>query len=268
MQDITSIIQAAIQNAFDAEELKVYKPGFSPSQFPYCARRHFIYAYLPPDHRPLEGIGFYREFFTEQGNVIHKAIQNALGRANLIYGNWICNNYWCKSDTIVKHKLGAPKCKNCSKTMHYKELTLDRSLFEGLGGYIDGIIPEYKAVLEIKSKSKAALTKLKQPIDYEWVYQASSYANAIKIQYNFDIEKIIMLYINRDNPHFFKVFVKNALPGILQGQLKMKREGDALIKARTLPSGICTDITMAKEDIECMYASICFSPELNNMLVY
>lgn len=265
MDDLTNIFQTA----FDAEEIEVYKPGFSPSQFPYCARRHFIYTYLPEDQRPVKGRGFYSEFFTEQGNTIHQVVQNALGRANLIYGNWECGNKFCKSKTVVRNQLGALRCKKCNKHMCYKELKLDRSLFEGMGGNIDGILPEFHAILEIKSKSKSKLTKITQPVDYEWVYQACSYANAVNIQFpEFDIQKVIMLYLNRDNPHFFKVFMKNALPGILQEQLKMKKEGDVLIKTRKLPDGICTDILMATEDIECPYAPICFSPELHNMLIY
>lgn len=260
-------IETAIQKAFDREDYSIYKPRFNASSFPYCAREHFIYAYLPPKNRPLEGAGFYKDFFTNQGKVIHTAVQNALGRVGLLLGNWVCANIDCANNEVIEFATGTPMCKLCNKLMDYKEIALNRDLFGGMGGYIDGLLPDYDAILEIKTKSAAALARMSEPIYHEWAYQASAYSDAMDIQYQLKIENIIMLYINRDNPHIFQIFEKKARQGTLQEQLRLRAVGDECIKAKTLPRGICENMRMGKEEMRCLYAPICFSSSLENMLV-
>lgn len=257
--------QNDLSHAFDSEVLSVYKPRFSASNFPYCVREHFIYTYLPEDKRPLEGNGFYKDFFTNQGKIIHTVIQNALGRANLILGDWVCANDRCNNRDVIKMQVGAPKCSSCNNFMSYQELSLNRDLFNGMGGFIDGLLPSYNAILEIKTKSKYALEKLKEPIYNEWALQASSYSDAVEIQYGCRADNIIMLYMNRDNPHLYKVFERKAVRGVLQDQLNKKKEGDKIIANKVLPDGICSDIREGMEE-NCPYAKICFSPSLKNIL--
>lgn len=261
------IIENIIKSSFEKEKLRTYKPKFSPSQFPYCAREHFIYKSLPEDSKPLEGSNFYNDFYKEQGKAIHQTIQDNLGLSNLIFGNWWCLNERCEEykKTIIEHHLGSPICNKCKKYLKYKEIELKRDIV-GIKGYIDGLIPKFNAILEIKTKSNKKIKELKKPIFEEWVFQASSYADALKIQFKWEYKNIILLYINRDNPRIYKIFFKQVIPNILQNQLKLKEEGEKLIQKGILPDRICVNISTAENERYCVYAPICFSPDILNIL--
>lgn len=261
------IIETAIKKSFDNEKLKIYKPSFSPSNFPYCAREHFIYAKLPDSEKPEKGFDFYNRFYTEQGNAIHQAIQDSLGLSNLIFGDWWCTNFKCTEykKTIIQHHKGTPKCEKCGKDTSYKEIELKKDVV-GINGFVDGILPDFDAILEIKTKGSNALKKLTEPIFSEWVFQASSYIDALKIQYSWTYKNIIMLYINRDNPKIYKIFLKQAIPNILQNQLKLKEEGEKLIQNNVLPEPLCEDISAAENERRCVYAPLCFSPSIKQIL--
>jgi hypothetical protein len=245
-----------VKATFEKETTFDYKPRFSASAFPYCARRQWIYETFPKERLPKDNYNFRSDFYKEVGNTIHKIIQKYLGIAGLLYGNWVCKNKYKDCNYYVDNHIGTPICKFCNNPMEYKELQLNRNIF-GMGGYVDGIVPSESAILEIKSKSNNQINQMIDPVFIEWAYQASSYVTAVNRQYNMNLENVIMLYISRDNPENFKIFKKKALLNVLDQQIQSRKDGEQLIKQGKEPEFLCPDYDAAKE-FYCICSDLCF----------
>jgi len=252
-----STITKAINEAFSKEYLIPFKASFRASDFPYCGKEHFLIKKY--GDTITDSWNFYSEFYTTQGVAIHKVVQNYLGLAGLLYGHWECEK--CKY--TVHFGVGPQMCPSCDVPMHYKELEISRDLF-GMSGFVDGVIPISKSVLEIKTKSASLLDKMKEAVFIEWACQASSYVSALNEQYGMDLNKVTMLYISRDNPRKYKVFEYDAITNMLEEQIKAKKEGDLLIAEGVCPEGICGSMVEGKEEYHCKLAPICFSPNFSS----
>jgi hypothetical protein len=129
-----------------------------------------------------------------------------------------------------------------------------------MGGFVDGVIPYYSAVLEIKTKSTKLVTEMKEPIFIEWGLQASSYVSALNKQFDWNLDKVIMLYLSRDNPRIWKAFEKDVIFTSLDDQINAKKLGDKLIASNICPNRICKSMSQGKDEYYCGLAPICFGP--------
>lgn len=250
-------ILRAIADAFEVVDHNEFKPRFSPSVLPVCPREHVIYLTAPDDLAAVQSFDFNGEFFTTMGTVIHTVIQRQLGKAQLLFGNWSCCG-------ISYSDCFASRCIVCGRWPTYDEYKVDKSLF-GIGGFVDGYIPSLEAILEVKSKSTAAIQKMTEPIWYEWAYQASIYSVALERQYGFKTNRIIMCYISRENPRVRKVFITPVKRRVLDSQVSTYRKVNDYVKLNVLPTGICTTQSEGEANY-CMYAGICFRPDLARKL--
>jgi hypothetical protein len=247
----------AIREAFNFVDISRYKDKFSPSTLPFCPRRYVIYHHATEDIQACQSWGYSGEFYTQQGHVIHAVTQQHLGKAGLLFGDWKC------CGLVLKNRK-ASKCLVCGKWPHYREYRIDKAM-NGIGGFIDGVIPEYNAVLEIKSKSTRRIEEMTEPIWYEWSLQASVYATALNRMYGWNLDKIAMLYISRENPNVRKIFVVPAIKTTLDGQVQAHEFGKDCVRLKVLPEGICNNQKEGEEKY-CIYTPICFRPDLAKKL--
>lgn len=246
-------LELAIKKGLAYEDFNKYKPYFSPSSLPFCPRKYVIYECGTEDVEAFYSWKYSGEFYTTIGHAIHSSTQKQLGKSGLLFGNWSCCG-------ITRQHQYSSACPICNKWPEYSEYRLDKQL-NGIGGFVDGVIPAYKAVLEIKTKSTKYIQNMTEPIWYEWSLQASVYVTALKNMYNYDLDKIAMLYISRENPNVYKIFVVKAIKTSLQGQLDSFEYGKKCVKLKVLPNGICSSIKEGEEKY-CIYTPICFRPDL------
>lgn len=246
-------VNSDIKDGLAYVDLNRYKHRFSPSALPFCPRKYVIYHKATPDVEAFYSWEYSGEFYTTQGQSIHAATQKQLGKAGLLFGNWKCCG-------LTRLNQFSSLCPVCGSWPEYAEYALDRELL-GMGGFIDGYIPKYNAVLEIKTKSTRAIEKLTEPIWYEWSLQASVYATALNRKYGWNVDRVIMLYISRENPHVNKVFSVKAIPTALDGQLAAQEQGKKAVRLNVLPDGICSSVKEG-EQYYCVYSPICFRPDL------
>lgn len=246
-----------ISEAFNIKDLNMYEHRFSPSALPVCPRRYSIYSHATEDIKASYYWEYSGEFYTSLGHTIHAVTQRQLGKAGLIFGNWKCCG-------VTRTNQYAERCLICTKYPEYSEYRLDK-VMNGIGGFVDGVLLKHNAVLEIKTKSTKAIQTMTEPIWYEWTLQASVYATALNRMYGWSLNKIVMLYISRENPHQRKIFVVPVIKTALDNQVAAFNYGKECVKLKVLPEGICKN---QQDDNAkyCVYSSICFRPDLAKKL--
>ena len=243
----------AVREAFNVVDTSNYKHKFSPSTLPFCPRKYAIYHHATEDLQAAQSWGFDGEFYTQQGHVIHSVTQKQLGKAGLMFGDWACCG-------VVRKNQKASRCPICGDWPEYKEYRLDKAL-NGIGGFVDGVLDDYNAVVEIKTKSTRRINEMTEPIWYEWSLQASVYCTALNRMYGWNLNKIVMIYISRENPHVRKIFIVPAIKTTLDAQVQLHEFGKDCVRLRVLPEGICNNQREGEEKY-CIYTPICFRPDL------
>ena len=240
------------------------------------------------------------------GHGVHLATQNHLGMVGLLFGHWRCVapaspkhrkslarlllahrkdpillplvesalekpvcNALVRRDYMPGTKRSSvsacPSCGN-SNLAHwsYVEYTLADPA-TGLSAHTDGYIPSAKAVLEIKSTSTRNLRRLPAPYWEHWAYQASFYAGLLVEKEKLPVKRIIMLYVGREGVEL-KGFVRPVMRNVVRQTRRAYREAQRALTDRRLPTGICTNYNLGRREMECSYASRCFSPTLAHQL--
>lgn len=255
MKNLT--LDQIVSDAFKVVDYNLYKHRFSPSALPFCPRKLSIYTYATEDIEAAYVWDYSSEFFTSLGHTIHSITQKQLGKAGLLFGNWKC----CGLTRLDQY---ATPCLVCGNYPEYSEYRVDKQL-NGIGGFVDGVLLEHNAILEIKTKSTRLLNSMVEPIWYEWALQASVYATALNRMYGWNLNKIAMLYISRENPHLRKIFIVPAIKKALDGQVASYEYGKKCVRLKVLPPGICSSPSDDNAKY-CVYAPVCFRPDLASKL--
>lgn len=250
-------LELTIKQAFSVVDLSLFKPRFSPSALPFCPRKFVIHSFATDDLIAMSAWGYDGEFYAGQGHVIHAVTQKQLGKAGLLFGDWSCCG-------ITRCHQKSERCLVCGNWPTYREFQLDKAM-NGIGGFVDGVLLDHNAVLEIKTKSSYRIESMTEPIWYEWTMQASVYATALNRMYGWNLDKIVMLYISRENPYIQRIFVVPVIKASLEGQLALQKQGKDCVRLKVLPSGICNNSSEG-DDLHCVYASVCFRPDLASKL--
>jgi hypothetical protein len=250
-------IDQEVAEAFQVKDLNIYEHRFSPSSLPFCPRKLSIYTHATDDIKAGYYWDYSGEFYTSLGHTIHAITQKQLGKAGLLFGNWKCCG-------ITRNNQHAKRCLVCTKYPDYVEYRIDK-VMNGIGGFVDGVLLNHNSVLEIKTKSTKAIQEMKEPIWYEWTLQASVYATALNRMYDWSLNKIVMLYISRENPHLRKIFVVPVIKTSLDNQVAAFNYGKECVKLKVLPSGICQSPSDDNAKY-CIYSAICFRPDLAEKL--
>lgn len=258
------------------------------------------------DESPAGSMEHKMQAIFSMGHGVHAATQHWLGMTNMLFGHWRCEapldrkrytylkglrekhrddpilgpalelaiekptcNYLVRRDYLPgTRKATVSKCPECGndkpQRWSYVEFTLSDPA-TGMSAHTDGYLPKYKAILEIKTTASKYMKKRKEPNWEHWLYQSSVYGGLLKEQEKLPVERIILVYFGRDNIEnkiFVRPLLKNVLPTTRAAYIKSKEQ----IRLNILPNGVCTDATMAKWDMDCRYAGMCFSPTLAKQL--
>lgn len=258
------------------------------------------------DEAPSGGLEHKMQSIFAMGHGVHAATQHWLGMVGYLFGHWRCQapltrrrykklrklrrehkhdsilgpaldiamthprcNYLVERDYLpgtrkAEHKR-CPECGNESKALwDYVEFTISDPK-TGMSAHPDGYLPKFKAILEIKTTGSRYMGARKEPNWEHWLYQASVYGSLLEEREKLPVERIVLVYFGRDKIEhkvFVRPIMKHVLPTTRKAYLKTKDQ----IHLKILPKGICSDSVMAKWDIECSYAGICFSPTLAKQL--
>jgi hypothetical protein len=252
-----STLEQAVKEAFEVADINLFEPRFSPSALPFCPRKYVIYNHATEDLQAAVSWGYDAEFYTRQGHVIHALTQKQLGKAGILFGNWKCCG-------VTRTNQKSSLCPVCGKWPEYDEYRIDKAM-NGIGGFVDGVLLEHNAILEIKTKSTWRINEMTEPIWYEWSMQASTYATALNRMFGWKLNKIVMVYISRENPKVRKIFVVPAIMTTLDAQVQSYTFAKDCVRLRVLPEGICNNIKEGEEKY-CIYTPICFRPDLATKL--
>tara|TARA_Y100000310_G_scaffold341234_1_gene439740 strand:- start:4997 stop:5833 length:837 start_codon:yes stop_codon:yes gene_type:complete len=229
------------------------KYEFRASRLPFCPREMVIHHRYPDEALREESYGF--RFYVGIGTAVHEVIQQFLGMNNVLYGHWSC------CGVIEKERLGSRSCPVCGRPQMYEEYNIEGSL----GAHVDGIVPSMNAVWEFKTTGSSNLPKLTSPYKKHHV-QASAYLEGINLQEGWDLDKIVFVYLSRDRPQDFKVFVVDPIPDTYTDAVESYSEARDSLYSGHIPEGICKSSSEGSWS-GCTYAGICFSPSLDSMLL-
>lgn len=229
--------------------------GFYSSSLPYCPRKHFIHYNLLNKGSLKKERTFHTEYYGKLGDAAHLSIQRQLGIAGLLFGDWKCCG--------IKYfdTLGSPTCPVCGNFASYVEYKIE----EEPKSKCDGVLPFMDAVLEIKTKTSAAIKKMKEPVWFHWSMQGSVYADRLSKRLDMKLDKVCMLYISRDNPNVYKTFIVNAIPNAGSAAVSTYDYSVEQFRLNVLPDRICKSREDGNE-LYCEYSPICFSPAVEDMI--
>jgi len=230
-----------------------YTFQFRASRLPFCSREFVIgKRYAGGQVAFDETYDFH--FYVSIGTAIHEVIQQFLGISGSIYGHWTC------CGVTEQFREGSALCSVCGRPQKYEEFSVDGEL----GAHVDSVFRQYNAVGEFKSTGSSNLTRLKGPYDHH-ITQASCYTNALNLQFGWDLDKIIFVYLSRDRPSDFKVFVVPPIEDALSGAIEQYHNAKEELEAGTIPDPVCSN-SYEGHRRNCPYAGVCFHPNLSSLL--
>lgn len=246
------------------------------------------------------------ESIFSMGHGFHSATQHWLGAKGILFGHWRCQapldveRYKAlrvavkahSSDPILgpalRRYLDQPVCSEMVRgdylpgTKHAKVSKCPRcgnsnfmlwSYVEyklndpktGMSAHPDGVLPKFKAILELKTTASKYMKGRKEPNWEHWIYQASVYGSLLREQENIDVKRIVLIYVGRENIEH-KIFVRPIMKHVLSTTRQSYFKAKEQIKLKILPKGVCTSQDMAKWEMDCRYAGMCFHPKLSKQL--
>lgn len=253
LEDLKLVITRDIRGAMKEEIYTPYDFQFRASRLPFCPREYVI-------HNRYQGAVVRNEtydfsFYVKIGTAIHEAVQQYLGMGSFLYGHWIC------CGVIDKFREGSQLCLVCGRPQQYEEFEIEDS---ELGAHVDAVFLRYGAVGEFKSTGSANLTRLTGPYETH-LMQASCYLHALNKQFGWELDKIVFVYLSRDRPSDFRVFVVRAIPNALGDVLSLYEDAKLELESGTLPDPICSNSYEGHRK-GCPYVGICFHPSLEDRL--
>jgi len=247
--------EAEIRASLKEEILVPAEVKFRSSRLPFCKREYVIHNRFDRSHAVLRGEDYKFQFYVSIGTAVHEVVQQFLGMAKFLYGGWSC------CGLTESYREGSELCPFCGRPQKYEELAPESTL----GMHVDGVNLRWKAVLEFKTTSSSNLETLTKPYD-KHVIQASCYCDALNDSYSWDLDKIIFVYLSRDNPEKFKVFIVKPSLDAYPEALSLYEEAKEELAEGEIPEGICANAAEGHRS-GCSYAGICFSPSLESHLV-
>lgn len=244
-------IETAIDIALD-ETIDDRRPlEVRASGLPFCPRRYAIDRLIGT---PVEKLGYFGQVIMDEGTALHAVTQRYLAVSGMLWGDWHCPS----CNLYQRRKMGPVFCSECSKPMVYEELVLEHPC--GLTGHCDGVLPKYRAVLEIKGTDWSALSRMTAPIWYH-VYQASCYVFMANENYGLNLDKIAFLYVDRGRPSNRKMFIKKPLKNIYRMTIEDIEAAKQAVSLCIIPQErMCEDLREGRQNY-CNYADICFSSD-------
>lgn len=255
-REIRGAMRLPLRDALEKDSPEIYSPyefQFRASRLPFCSREFVIDRRYPAKVFRNETYDFH--FYVSIGTAVHEVVQQFLGMAKAIYGHWIC------CGVIEKFRTGSELCPVCGRPQKYEEFEIDSEL----GAHVDSVFRQYQAVGEFKTTGGSNLHKLSGPYDHH-LTQASAYTNALNEQFGWDLDKIIFVYISRDRPSDFRVFVVPPIPDAFSGALEQYEKAKVQLAEGELPEPICSS-SSAGAWRGCPYAGVCFHPKLEDEIL-
>tara|TARA_R100000656_G_scaffold104176_1_gene76120 strand:+ start:148036 stop:148848 length:813 start_codon:yes stop_codon:yes gene_type:complete len=249
---VTGLIKKAQEEAVFSE----YKFKFRASGLPFCPRELVIDRLIKEENRVGSLMDYGFAFYVGIGTAVHEVIQRYLGMVKGLYGNWTCCGY-----TELERE-GSKECPVCGEPQHYDEFKMS---FGDSSAYADGVWLRHNAVWEFKTYGVDKVDDLTEPKDAH-LQQASCYVELLNEARGWNIDKIIFVYLARDNPRKFKVLVVPPIKNMYSTVLKEYREAQKMAEAKILPKRVCESPTDG-DFMNCGYSGICFSPDLDKMLI-
>lgn len=251
--ELERLISHDIREAMKGEIYVPYQFQFRASRLPFCSREFVTYNRYPKD-LVVCGETYDFSFYVKIGTAIHEVIQQFLGMGKFIYGHWTCCG-------VTEHfREGSALCSVCGRPQKYEEFEIDGEL----GAHVDAVFLRYLAVGEFKSTGSANLLKLTGPYDHHLV-QASCYTHALNEQFGWGLDKIIFVYLSRDRPSDFRVFIVRPIPDALSGALAQYREAKEQLREGVLPDPVCSN-SYEGHRRGCPFAGVCFLPSFEKSL--
>ena len=165
---------------------------FWGSGLPFCPRAFWLDRRTGPVAKLENAEGQCR---MDQGTAIHAVVQRWLGKAGILFGDWVCP----ECSFLIKDHLGLPSevCPDHKRELRYQERRID---YQGLILKPDGILKpkERSILLEIKTTSSYSYQGTKEPRE-KHVYQANAYACVLR-ELGFDLAGAWIWYVSVDNP--------------------------------------------------------------------
>lgn len=259
---VTSEIRAAMRQSMgdalnSASSPEIYSPyqfQFRASRLPFCSREFVIHQrYAGGIVLRSESYDFH--FYVKIGTAVHEVVQQFLGMSSSLYGHWTC------CGVIERNREGSAPCSVCGRPQKYEEFEIDSEL----GAHVDAVFLRHNAVGEFKTTGGTNLPKLSGPYEHHLI-QASTYTNALNEQFGWKLDRIIFVYLSRDKPSDFRVFVVPPIEDAFSTALSQYAEAKEALMAGEIPDPICSS-SSAGSWRGCPYAGVCFHPELDDLLV-
>jgi len=258
------------------------------SALPFCGRAYVLSEELKAAGKlDNSETDFGLQCIFQTGHGAHGVTQDWLGRARILWGDWECQGparkvqgpvpahlqpivdlYRARNQCGEKGPRGYfPKepCVHCGhKTKWtYVEVTLSDDKL-GLSAHTDGILPQYEAILEIKTTHEKNHRGLTAPVMKHWVYQASMYARLLEEQEGIRMKRILLVYLDRTRFER-KFFVRPVIRDTLDSTRAMVTAAQAKRKLHVLPDRICATRSHA-DKVGCSLEQLCFSPAAHKTL--
>jgi hypothetical protein len=184
--------------ATQVEDERTHEERLRVSGFPYCPLKH---AYKQMTAHVKKDIDMSGRYYVEVGTVAHELMQDWMGRAGQIYGQWKCRTPGCKGFRAISRK---NKCPICKGRMNYEELTV--KAFKNVSGHLDGIWRSKNGeyyVIDYKTSSARIIQSQKShgmlPYHHN-VAQIRAYCALIELMFDIKISGWILMYVSRDSP--------------------------------------------------------------------
>lgn len=254
-EEVERAVAADLKHASSSEFYRPYDFQFRASRLPFCSREMVIHRRWPTHQTPLRSEDYSFNFYVRIGNAVHEHIQQYLGMISLLFGNWTC------CGVTEKMREGSTTCLVCGKPQKYEEFSIDSDL----GMHVDAVIPKYNAVGEFKTTSSDNLKKLSNPYPKHMV-QASCYLASLNVQFGWSLDKLIFIYLSRNRPTEFAVFVREPLHDVYEQTLEQFAKAKDDLYAGSMPDRICSN-TYEGHNLGCSYYGVCFRPDLEKLLI-
>lgn len=196
-------------DAITQDEVEDYTPQLRGSSLPICILLH-AHDLLNPHVRDKPArLDQYSEFGTAAHNLFQKKLMQSKKWGKYLFGDWCCDNVKCEK--MVYRYQNRPKdwktykCDCGSTGLKYSEL---EAKYKGvIGVHVDTVLkfPKGKTwVWEYKTTGGFKIRDHDLTFKNKHFHQASSYPVVLKQEFNMDIEKFFIIYVNRDAPQSSK----------------------------------------------------------------
>lgn len=249
------MVHDSLAQAMKEETYLPFDFEFRASRLPFCSRQLVLHARWPKDALPVRSERYDFGFYTRIGNVLHELIQSFLGLSGILWGHWTC------CGVTVLFQEGTTNCPVCGKPRKYLEFELDSEL----GAHVDGVSLVFNSVFEFKTTGSATLEKLTAPYPNHQA-QASCYVVILNEMFDLNLDKICFVYLSRDTPKKYKVFVRKPDKTAYADALVQFAAAQQSLYNGTIPDRVCSN-SYEGHDRACPYVGVCFYPGVEEHLI-